>query len=97
MGHLWDTLARSTMAFRDLSIELDESLRGSVRVIHDQFSLRVLMCPTAAWQGVIADLDGVASVDEVAALQRLFEHADHPRRFVVHDGRVTIRGAAQAV
>ena len=30
MGHLWDTLARSTMAFRDLSIELDESLRGTL-------------------------------------------------------------------
>jgi len=83
------------MTVRELSIELDESLRGSVRIIHDHASLRVLMCPTAAWHGVLSNLDGLASAGEVAALQQLFEHADHPRRFVVNDGRVTIRGAAQ--
>lgn len=85
------------MSLRDLSIELDESLRGDVRIIHDHASLRVLMCPTAAWRGVIASLEGIASADELIAVQQLFEHPDHSRRFVVHDGRVTIRSATQAV
>ncbi len=80
---------------RDVSIELDESLRGDVRIIHDQASVRVLMCPTAAWHGVLEHVTPIASADELEALQRLFEHPEHPRAFAVCDGRVIIRNADQ--